>query len=558
MKLTQKQINSIARKLATEDKLIPAEDKLIPACGYCRFSSDNQKEESIEAQQRLIKDFASRNGYHIKKWYIDRAISGKTVKRPDFQRLLKDIDSPGCEYKAVIVHKIDRFSRSAVDSINYKDILSDYGIDLVSTVEHIENNPNGNLLYGIMSLVNQYYVENLANEVLKGMTENALNNKWNGGTPPLGYDVVNKELVINEREATIVRLIFQMSAEGQGYNKIIKKLNELGYKTKSGNTFGKNSLYDLLQNERYKGVYTFNKRAKRTSDNKRNNRKYKDESEIVRCEGGCPAIVSPELWERANTSRKIMGRTSTGAKTKYLLSGLIYCGECGSKFHGNHRKDGLNGYNTYKCNKQANKLDCFCKEIRADYLEELVIDSLSEFFYHPEIIDIITEEVNRHLKEELMADKEDIRIAKNSINGLKIARNNLVEALAKTGYNETISSKLNSIEKQISDYESLIESDSNEKEALEISRDQVEEKIREIKSILKDPENAELSKVILNSYIEKIVVDNRSVKIMLKMAIPYDYNNTENEVDYKHMFTIQREKIIKERMPVRRRASAGL
>jgi len=550
MKLTQKQNNSIATKLSTEDKRIPA-------CGYCRFSSDNQREESIEAQQRLINEFATRNGYDIKKWYIDRAISGKTVKRPDFQRLLKDIASPDCGFKAVLIHKIDRFSRNAADAIKYKDILSDYDIDLVSTVEHIEDNPNGKLLYGIMSNINQYYVENLANEVMKGMTVNALHNKWNGGTAPLGYDVVNKELVINEKEALIVRLIFQMSAEGKGYNKIIKRLNELGYKTKPGNTFGKNSLYDLLRNERYKGVYTFNKRAKRTSDNKRNNRKYKDESEIIRCEGGCPAIVSPELWDRANTSRKIMGRITTSAKTTYLLSGLIHCGECGSKFHGNHRKKGLNGYNTYRCNKQANKLDCFCKEIRADYLEELVIDSLSEYFYHPEIIDIITEEVNRQLKEELMADKEEIRIAKNAISGLKIARNNLVDALSKTGYNETISNKLNSIEKQIGDYESLIESDSNEKESIEISRAQVEEKIREIKSILKDPENSELSKVILNSYIEKIVVDNRTIKIMIKMAIPYDYNNTENEVDYKHMFTIQREEIIKERMPAMRQVSAG-
>lgn len=98
------------------------------SCGYCRFSSDMQREESIEAQQRAISEYAERNGYDIQEWYIDRAYSGKTANRPEFQRLLKDVRSKDCPYTAVLVHKLDRFSRNAAESLKYKGILRDYGL----------------------------------------------------------------------------------------------------------------------------------------------------------------------------------------------------------------------------------------------------------------------------------------------------------------------------------------------------------------------------------------------------------------------------------------------
>lgn len=98
------------------------------SCGYCRFFSDMQREESIEAQQRAISEYAERNGYDIQEWYIDRAYSGKTANRPEFQRLLKDVRSKDCPYTAVLVHKLDRFSRNAAESLKYKGILRDYGL----------------------------------------------------------------------------------------------------------------------------------------------------------------------------------------------------------------------------------------------------------------------------------------------------------------------------------------------------------------------------------------------------------------------------------------------
>ncbi|MBO5746736.1 MAG: recombinase family protein, partial [Clostridia bacterium] len=197
-------------------------ESLIPAVGYCRFSSDMQREESIEAQQRFISEYAERNGYKITEWYIDRAYSGKTDKRPSFIQLIDDVKKSNCPFKAVIVHKTDRFSRNSADAIKYKDILQDNNIQLISTAEHIDNTANGKLVYGIMSTINQYYIDNLSNEVMKGLKENAYNLKFNGGKPPLGFDIVDGKYVINETEVIIVRTIFQMAADGCGYNTIIR------------------------------------------------------------------------------------------------------------------------------------------------------------------------------------------------------------------------------------------------------------------------------------------------------------------------------------------------
>lgn len=513
------------------------------AVGYCRFSSDHQREESIEAQQRIINDYAKRNNYKIIDWYIDRGVSGKTVNRPSFQKMLEVIASGDCNFNSVIVHKMDRFSRNSGDAIKYKDILHDYGIELVSTVEQIKDDAQGRLVYGIMSTINQFYVDNLSTEVMKGLRENAYKCKWNGGKPPLGYNVENGKLVINESEAVIVRKIFEMSADGYGYNNILKELNKCGYKTKYGKPFGKNSLYELIRNERYYGCYIYNKCAKRDSQNRRNSHKYKDESEIIRIENGNPAIISKELWERANISREITARTNSKAKYPYLLSGLLYCGECGAKMHGNRRKYGSSGYNTYRCNKQANQLNCTCKEIRSDTLEQFVIDTLIEHFFSPNIIEIITEQVNDLIKEKASAENEKTLTAKSTLKGLETVRNNLVEAMAQAGYNKAIADKLESTEKQIEEYARLIAEEEKEKNTSSVSKADVEGKIKTLRSAMLDIRNIEKTRLLLHSYIDKIIIDNVSVKVTFRVTFSVFINGNTETVAYEHIVVERRKEL---------------
>ena len=245
------------------------------AVGYCRFSSDHQKELSIDAQKRKIIEYCERNGYEIIEWYIDRAFSGQTVDRPDFQRLLRTIKSGNYDFDTVIVHKFDRFSRNVVDTLSYYQFLNDKNIKLLSVEEDYGDD---DFMFIINAGLNQRYVQNLSKEVMKGMNERAYKALFNGGKPPLGYDVSEDgQYIINEAEAVIVRMIFEMSAKGYGYNTIIRELNSRGYKTKKGNQFGNNSIYDLLRNEKYCGTYCFNKTIKRNSKRKRNMHKYKGE-----------------------------------------------------------------------------------------------------------------------------------------------------------------------------------------------------------------------------------------------------------------------------------------
>lgn len=201
------------------------------AVAYARFSSDNQREESIDAQLRAIEEYASRNDILLIDTYVDQAKSATTDNRPSFQKMIKASDNKDFDY--VIVHKLDRFSRDRYDSAIYKRKLKLNGVNVLSVLENLDNSPESVILESVLEGMNEYYSKNLAREVKKGLRENALKCKFNGGIPPLGYDVdENKELVINEHEAGAVRLIFDSYLTGHGYSQIIDALNELGYKTK--------------------------------------------------------------------------------------------------------------------------------------------------------------------------------------------------------------------------------------------------------------------------------------------------------------------------------------
>ena len=145
----------------------------------------------------------------------------------------------------------------------------------------------------------EFYSKNLAREVMKGLTENALKGKTCGGTPPLGYDLDERKYYkINEFEAQAVKLIFQLFLEGKTYGEIISKLNTSGYRTKCNRLFSRNSLYEILRNEKYKGILVYNKTQSRDEiTGKRSGHRYKSDEEVIRVDGVIPQIVSPEDWD---------------------------------------------------------------------------------------------------------------------------------------------------------------------------------------------------------------------------------------------------------------------
>lgn len=196
-----------------------------------RYSSHAQDDGfSIEAQEKAIKKYADEHGYDLQYYYCDKAKTGTNSKRPEFQKMIAD--SKKKIFQVCIVHKTDRFARSRYDSIFFKSILKKSGVELLSVTENFGNDPEGKVMEGIAEVFAEYYSNNLAREVKKGLDVIASQSLHTGGLPPLGYDVSEKRLVINESEAEIARLIFDRYSNGYTYNDIAKELNAKGYKTK--------------------------------------------------------------------------------------------------------------------------------------------------------------------------------------------------------------------------------------------------------------------------------------------------------------------------------------
>ncbi|MBR3818198.1 MAG: recombinase family protein [Clostridia bacterium] len=501
---------------------------LQPAVGYCRYSSNAQREESIAAQKRAIGSYCAISGYEIVEWYCDEAVSGTTDKRPEFQRLISDIENH--KVKTLIVHKLDRFSRNKKDTFNYMDLCEDCGVKLISVSEPIGNSPADKMMVTVLSGINEYYSLNLSGEVMKGMKENAYKCESTGGPPPLGYDMVNKKLVINEKEAEAVRLIYEMCAEGYGYGKIIDRLNLLGYRTKKGNKFAKNSLCDLITNEKYKGVYVFNKRSSKAKrDKKRNNHKYKPDEEIIRIPGGCPAIVSEELWNKANSVRKVTGKFKSNAKRQYLLTGMLVCGECGAKMHGNLRTSTKgHKYMTYRCNNRINQHSCSKKEIRTEIVDDFVLDEIFKNFFTDATISKLTDAVNKH-KSKILSSNDRYQNVKEGLEADIKTRDVLIEALEETS-SIAISSRIKEIEEKIATSQSFI---LNYKKACrtKLTDDDIKAALEPLKERMKKAESIEQTKLILSHLIDKIVISDSEITLYLKFSVPQSEEEKAEEID---------------------------
>jgi len=507
------------------------EDKskeIIKVAGYCRFSSDMQTEDSISAQKRIILFHLHQNmkdSFDI-EWYCDEAKSGKTTNRPNFQKMI--MDAKQGKLQIVICHKLDRFSRNTSDTLEYKELLKKYGVELITVAEQLKDDASGKLMLTVMAGINQYYIDNLANEIRKGMNETAHKCEHTGGTPPLGFnvDTITKKLVINEAEAEIVRLIFKMASDGYGYGAILDELNALGRKTKKDNSFGKNSLYSILHNEKYKGDYVFGLASSDQRGKRNTHPKNKIDNNIIRIPNGCPQIVDEDIWEKANALTRINGSDSTNAKHQYLFTNLLYCKECGSKLHGNHRHNKSSGshYSSYRCCRRDNNRTCDLKELRCEVLDDWVIDQLCKHLLSDSMMPYITEQLNEHLKEQAH-NSSDYADYKDTLKGLVKSRNNLIEVITKSGYSQAINDKLEEIEAEIVKCKTCIEACEKAKDYF-VTVDEIKSQIGNFKNFLKDPNNILQAKLMLKQFIDKIEISNNEVKVTFIVTFSFFLENT--------------------------------
>lgn len=382
---------------------------------YARFSCENQRYESITAQLRAAREYCANHGYEIVDEYIDEAQTGTTASRESFQRMVREAKN----FDVAVFHKIDRAGRNEYDYYFYKGQLRNAGVRLEYADQKIDESPEGQLMESFLVGMAAYYSRNLAREVQKGMRENAYQAKHNGGRPALGYDVQDGKYLINENEAVIVRHIFQRRAEGASYNTIIAELNSRGWRTKRSRSFVKNSLLEILRNQKYIGTYQFGKALNLP---KRNNHQAPDENTIT-VEDAVPAIIDKSTWDivQSRINKRLNG--SGCAKREYLLSGHIFC-QCGAAMQGTSTTTRGEKYYYYKCGawdrKTGPKEDH--QRIAQDEVEKRVWNEIKKTFLNrsrrPQIIkDIMTAQLSvadAHT-DELDALETTIRDATNRI-----------------------------------------------------------------------------------------------------------------------------------------------
>ena len=351
---------------------------------YARFSSDNQRSESIDAQIRAMNNFCKQNHWQIVATYTDEARSATTDNRPEFQKMIEDSNKN--LFDIVLVHKLDRFSRDRYDSAIYKKRLKKNNVRLCSVLERMDDSPESIMMESVLEGMAEYYSKNLSREVMKGMNETALQCKHTGGCTPLGYRLNDeRKLEIVPKEAEAVRLIFHMFADGHGYSKISETLNNMGYHSKRGGVFGKNSLYSILSNEKYTGTFVFNKNSEK----------------IVSVENGCPQIISKSLFQKVQR-RKASNKRNAGrfhSKEFYLLTGKVICGICGKRMIGNVRYSGANKTRlaTYRC--PTHRIECKNKELNKDYLDCHISVVIGEKLLNPNNLKKAVSNINRYVKQ---------------------------------------------------------------------------------------------------------------------------------------------------------------
>lgn len=489
--------------------------------GYCRFSSDNQRHESIEAQERAIKDYCIQKGYTLMNLYVDEALSGTSDERPQFLQMIED--SSKRTFEGIVVHKLDRFARNRYDSAVYKKRLKDNGVFLFSVLENLDNSPESVLLESLLEGLNEYYSRNLAREVMKGLKENAYKAIHNGGTPPLGYDVSkDKKYIINPVEAETVKIIFKLYLSGLGYINIAKELNTMGKKTKLGKDFTKNSIRDILINEKYAGVYVYNKRK-----SKGNNHAYKDEEDIIRVEGAIPQIISKEDFEKASQRFSSNRRNPRkDVKRFYLLTGKLSCGCCGSSYGGNGYVSGRNGkkYPIYSCVGRTKSKICKNKSIRQELIEGFVIEELKKNVFTEDAIKEITIKIVELHNSKAVESQRDLKDLKNKESELSRKVNKLIDCFLDDNMDkEFLNVKMQELKKEINAIRLRIFNLENVSTEI-IKEEDIREFIESARDNLESQE-PELLQSVIHTFVDTVIVGEEEINIIFKINKNLDSGN---------------------------------
>ncbi len=389
------------------------------AVSYVRVSTKRQAEKggtsegfSIPAQKAANQQKAESMGAFVVKEFVDRGESAKTADRPALQEMLGYIKEHKVDY--VIVHKLDRLARNRADDVEISKLLSSVDVQLVSTTESFDDStPSGSLMHGIMSSVAEFYSNNLAHEVKKGMLQKV----QSGGTPskaPLGYkNVINRDelgreartVILDPERAPLVAKAFQLYAKGnKTVQQVADQLATEGLTTAPtpkipSKAITQPTLNKVLTNPYYKGMMRYNGAL---------------------YEGSHEKLVDAQTWEQV---QDILKSNLQGERTRqhpHFLKSTVWCGSCGGRLLVQVSKNKMgNHYHYFMCsNRHGRRNNCQQRSVQSDEVERQIEEYYKDIYLSESqkesLKTLLYKELDERRKEEL-SSQGNIRLEKDKI-----------------------------------------------------------------------------------------------------------------------------------------------
>jgi site-specific DNA recombinase len=400
---------------------------------WIRVSTEMQvKGESPEHHEKRARLYAEAKGWDVVEVYRLEAVSGKSVmEQAETKRMLSDVKSG--KISGLIFSKLARLARNTKELLEFAEIFKQYNCDLISLAESIDTStPAGRLFYTMIAAMATWEREEIADRVAASVPIRAKLGKPLSAQTSLGYRWVNKEFVIDEKEAPIRKLVYELFLKTKRKKATAKALNDMGYRTRTGAKFGHTTIARLLQDSTAKGL----RRANYTTG--KGDNRIKPESEWVYTT--CPAIVSEELWNQCNAilTEQLSKVKKPGPRPIHLLSGFLYC-SCGKKMYVYHN-DKTPHYRCKECNTKVQVSD----------LDEIYHEQLRTFLLTETDVSEYMNQSDSRLKEK----QQLLLTSQNDLERMRKQIKELVELRLKGELNtETLAPLLKPLEVQVKQLE---------------------------------------------------------------------------------------------------------
>lgn len=457
---------------------------------YARYSSHSQTEQSIEGQLAAAHDYASAHDYTIVHEYVDRAKSGLTDNREQFQAMLHDTAKK--QFGVILVWKVDRFGRNREEISLNKYKCKKNGVRVEYIAEKIPDSPEGVILESVLEGFAEYYSLQLSQNIRRGQAESAEKCLVLGGNRPLGYKTgPDKRFMIDPETAPTVKLIFEMYAGGSTVMEIVRYLNEKGLRTLHGKPFTKSSLYTVLSNEKYTGVYI-----------------YKDK----RVHDGMPRLIDDDTFRKVQELLKINKRAPAHkwSRADYLLTDKLFCGTCGSNMAGESGRSHTGAkHNYYICTQRKREKNCDRKAIRQYIVEDAVLNAAIELVNDDTVLDYITNATWEYYQAQDFT-RAEVEALQKELNQVETSIQNLVRAIEMGIFNDATKKRMDDLSEQQKELTAAIAERELARE-FQITKEHIKFFLYQFKE--KDYTDRECQKQLINVFINSVFLYDDRIDI---------------------------------------------